>query len=105
VSDTKRAIKHLRAIEVEPELTEREETVLIGLLKCQIEDDSLKSTLGIKETVHLIRAWSTKPEDEVPVCGACSYSRTIYRDAVTCEDCLKHWAMEYAAPVEKGEFK
>jgi len=52
----------------------------------------------IKEIVHLIRAWSTKPEDEVPVCGTTSHSRTIYRDAVTCEDCLKHPAMEYAAP-------
>jgi len=44
--------------------------------------------------IHLIRAWSGRPEDESPLCGADKWApdvwgnRTIYRGINTCPACL-----------------
>lgn len=44
--------------------------------------------------VHGIKAWSGKPEDESPMCGADKNAadvwghRTVFADFVTCSDCL-----------------
>jgi len=45
--------------------------------------------------IHLITHWSAVPSDETPLCGADKDAptvwnrRTIYVDAVTCQECLK----------------
>jgi hypothetical protein len=38
--------------------------------------------------VHRITAWSARPEDERPWCGADHWRRTIFAQWVTCPQCL-----------------
>lgn len=49
--------------------------------------------------IHEISAWSGKPEDEMPLCGANKddtfLDRTVFTDYVTCAECIEmraRWA-------------